>query len=229
MSENTASPAATAAGLGPLTVSHDYHPRALALFNNDVAGHQMTVKHDDGLYRHILFMPKNGFGWFSIITTPGQLTLWGDHGCWVFARTDDMFDFFRGNNGYVNAGYWAEKLVAGRGEVKQFSYELWKSWVVRDFWDRRTEYSPIAAKMIWTELVDTLFDRYYDDPQTADDAYRTLDGIDFKGRHPELFRWNYPEAYEHIEDWKEWNFHLLWSMHAILWGIRQYDASKAQK
>jgi hypothetical protein len=228
MSENTASPAATEAGLGPLTVSTDYHPRALALFNNDVVGHQMTVKHDDGLYRHILFMPKNGFGWFSIITSPGQLTLWGDHGCWVFARTDDMFDFFRGNNGYVNAGYWAEKLVAGRGEVKQFDEGLFKKWLLQDFWERRTDYSPYAAHAIWNEIKSDILDDYVD-RHSADACYHLLDSFKCVIRHPDPAVFRYDEAYEHIEDWKEWNFHMLWSMHAILWGIRQYDAWKARK
>ncbi len=56
--------------------------------------------------------------WFDVVTWPGFLAYAGDMGAFVFARLEDMFEFFRGrpvddkDKLYINLGYWGEKLEA---------------------------------------------------------------------------------------------------------------------
>ena len=92
---------------------------ALNRFTKDTEGFTLTIAHDDGLYRHMLFRaPEYTFGsyWFDLHTAPGTLTFRGDMGTWVFSRTEDMFSFFRVHQdrpGYgINPSYWAEKVIA---------------------------------------------------------------------------------------------------------------------
>lgn len=100
-------------------MSHPTREQELAAktrFDADTTKHQMTVLHDDGLYRHLLFKePGSSFYWFEVITYPGALTLGGDMGTWTFRRTEDMFEFFRDGRGLtrINPGYWGEKLQGG--------------------------------------------------------------------------------------------------------------------
>lgn len=50
-------------------------------FTKDVAGHVMTVLHDDGLYRHLRFVQPDRSGyWFEIVTWPGSLAVRGEMG-----------------------------------------------------------------------------------------------------------------------------------------------------
>lgn len=88
-------------------------PTAQERFQADTAKHAMTVLHDDGLYRHLRFRrPDTSIYWFDVITWPGNLTIRGDMGTFVFTRLDDMFEFFRSGTG-INPGYWGEKVTAG--------------------------------------------------------------------------------------------------------------------
>ena len=58
----------------------------------DVAKHKMTVRLDNGLYRHLLFrQPDTSNLWFEIVTWPHCLTIHGDMGTWSFSRVEDMF------------------------------------------------------------------------------------------------------------------------------------------
>ena len=76
--------------------------------------HEMTIKHDDGLYRHLYCRStKHCFDWFDIVTWPGSLSFSGDLGSYTFSRTDDMLGFFAGKDGRdLPFDYWAEKAVA---------------------------------------------------------------------------------------------------------------------
>lgn len=99
----------------PKPPTHDWRiDHAGKHFRADCADHKLTIKRDDGLYRHLRFTSADsenlGCYWFDIHTAPGILTFHGDAGTWVFARTADMLTFFRGHR--VNPGYWAEKVIA---------------------------------------------------------------------------------------------------------------------
>ncbi|MGQ3384474.1 hypothetical protein [Glutamicibacter sp. TV12E] len=103
-------------------------PKHLAKFNGDTENHQMSILHDEGLYRHLRFKnPENGFYWFDLITWPGYLTITGDMGTYTFLRVQDMFEFF---TGHINNSYWAEKLqngnTGGRREVRAHNEDEFK-------------------------------------------------------------------------------------------------------
>ena len=88
-------------------------------FLNDVSKHEMKVLLDNGIYRHLRFKQQGSSNmWFDVVTWPGFLAYTGDMGAFVFARLEDMFEFFRGrpvddkDKLYINLGYWGEKLEA---------------------------------------------------------------------------------------------------------------------
>jgi hypothetical protein len=119
-----------------------------ARFAADVAQHQMTTLHDDGLYRHLRFMrvapsPKtskperSSSYWFELVTWPGSLTVNGDCGSFTFSRTEDMFEFFRG--GRINPQYWAEK-VRGETRLRRYSGERFREHVMDDVREREADH-----------------------------------------------------------------------------------------
>lgn len=200
-----------------LTVRTDYHPDVLRRFNSDIALGEMTTLHDEGLYRHLRFrQPGTSIGWFSIITSPGQLTIFGDMGTYVFAREQDMLrDFFKG--GSVNAGYWGEKLQATDRHCgyRKYDEDHFRQFIVQDFWERRDQYEPAVAKEIWADIRDSLFDDWAD-RSTAAGCHELM------GR----FRshdFTYSEPWEH--NFEDYSFQYLWCCHAILWAARQYRAA----
>ena len=109
-----------------------------AKFVSDTDEHQMTILHDDGVYRHLRFKaPGTRFYWFDLVTWPGHLSITGDMGAFTFARVQDMFTFFYGHD--INPGYWGEKVIAG--EVKAYSEDVFREWVDEEL-DRGRESKP---------------------------------------------------------------------------------------
>jgi hypothetical protein len=110
---------------------------AAEAFARDAADHELTILHDDGLYRHLRFVrmaeQEDGtrkpasFYWFDLITWPGSLAINGDMEGFMFSRVTDMFEFFRGRR--PNPGYWAEKLQ-GQPRVKAYSEEVFRQHVL---------------------------------------------------------------------------------------------------
>ena len=77
-------------------------------FGAAVQDHVFLVIRDDGLYRHLRCRALDtSWNSWDIVTWPGYLSITGDRGGRVFARTDDMLiDFFKGK---ANVPYWLEK------------------------------------------------------------------------------------------------------------------------
>lgn len=107
------------------------YPEIAARFARDTAKHQMTVLHEDGLYRHLRFInpAPDGHTPFELITWPYNLVVktgWTFH--FDIDATEDMFDLFRRTalTGQINPGYWSEKVRAGRDEIYDFSLDLLK-------------------------------------------------------------------------------------------------------
>jgi hypothetical protein len=97
------------------------------------AHHEMSVLHEDGLYRHLRFSNQSESPFsrypFELITWPYNLVVkagWTFH--FDIDATPDMFDLFRRTafSGEINPGYWAEKVRAGRDEVQGYEPDLLK-------------------------------------------------------------------------------------------------------
>ncbi|WP_048572679.1 hypothetical protein [Streptomyces leeuwenhoekii] len=143
------------------------YPEIAARFARDTAGHQMTVLHDDGLYRHLVFRePMHSFYWFELITTPNQLVFSGDGNSYVFRRATDMFQFFRSGiwrdgSHHINPGYWSEKLTSGREAATSYSEKLFEAEVTETLTDVEGDYPGIAAA--WAEHVESEFNTEYEE------------------------------------------------------------------
>lgn len=187
-------------------------------FVNDVAAHEMTVKNDTGLYRHLTFRKPDTFACgFHITTWPGYLCISGDMGCFVFTRLTDMFEFFR--IGGINPQYWAEKLTAtDREGHRRFSRELYRQAVESDFagWEFDSEEDRKAA---WSEIEDEWTGILGAD--TVEDAMR------------QATDWVCPVSQQRFQDFwehtlEDYSFRFLWCCFAIQWAIKRYDVAKAQ-
>ena len=183
--------------------------------------YRMTILHDDGVYRHIRFdKPKEqGFNEpFHLITWPWRLTIAGGHGTYTFAREEDMFTFFKVRSWSINPSYWGEKLEAidKNAGYREHDEDKCKAWVLQDFWDRRTQFTPAQAKDIWQDLRWEVLDGgEYRYEQAARYALENFDTAGFK----------YHDLWE--TSWEDYTSHYLWSLQAIVWGIKQYRAAKA--
>lgn len=194
-------------------------------FDRDTKDHKMTILHDDGLYRHLMFKaPGTGVFWFELITTPHSLTFQGDGTAYTFRRLKDMFQFFRGSahppKYPINPGYWAEKVVSQHAPayrcLKEYSEELFTEQVndalkeaedeghagVTDQWKLETEGH-------WPE-----WDIHSEDGARDALANFTHDKFTFG----ETWEWE-------LRDWCWW---YLWACHAIVWGIAQYDTAMTE-
>lgn len=197
--------------------------RAGDRFTGDTDGHQMTVKHDDGLYRHLRFAdPKSSMYWFDLITWPGRLTIDADMGTWTFARLEDMFEFFRARSGWnhetINPGYWAEKIRDNHSRSAiGYSEKKFRTVVAEQATEYEAEF-PGLKKAVFEQIFGSHeFDLSYEEnARLAVDLFtHTVD--------ERTFRFN--DAWEW--DLKDHSIHFLWCCHAIQWGIGQYDAAKS--
>lgn len=207
-------------------------------FADDTQHHRMTVMLDQGLYRHLRFVrPGRSEYWFTLTAYPGALVVDGDMGTWVFRRLPDMFEFFRTDSGRINPGYWAEKLTAmPEGGYAEYSQPLVKGLIWRTALDglRRAR----AAGADWGAVGDAI-EQFKDlrarcaesDPIAAMYEFkaevpvgprppRTLRGL--LQDPPKAHQIQFQEPWDHTLH--EYRSGFLWILHAIVWGIQQYDA-----
>jgi hypothetical protein len=182
-------------------------------FRNDTAGHELTVLHEDGLYRHLRYRrPERGEYWFDLVTWPYNLVVNGDMGSFHFSRfgsdTEDMFVLFRdsGAGKRINPGYWAEKLRVGRTEAEEYSEEKFRQVVAE-----QVEGDRVLSALVKAEILDS------DEIADEESARNLLDYFKHEGfRFTDTWEFNF----------RDWTPHYLWCCHAIVFGIRQYDAAK---
>ena len=200
----------------------DPHAESAERFTRDTAHHQMTVLHDDGLYRHLRFRaPEHGAYWFDLITWPYNLVITGDMDAFHFSRagsdTEDMPTLFRGRR--INPGYWAGKLRAGRADAQEYSEAVFAQTVWTYVREGGQEYRGLA-KAVQAEIFDT---GYSLDEQTAREALEDFEHADADTAKGREFRFH--DVWE--MSFKDWTAQYLWACHAIVWGIRQYDQARA--
>lgn len=112
------------------------YARQWAQFRASTTEHELTVLHDDGLYRHLYMgQPNTGMWSWNVITWPGYLTIVGDiGGGYTFVRLRDMLtffdtsgygDYYGDGSPYLQADYWAEKLThACRDSARSYDKDL---------------------------------------------------------------------------------------------------------
>jgi len=197
-------------------------------FLKDVEAHSMKVIRDDGVHRHINFS-NNGssvYG-FNLITWPGHLCIAGDCGTYVFSRIDDMFDFFRmKKNDFnhsenrklnINTGYWGEKLqsIGTNAGYEEYSEDVFKSTIldyVSGYWEFESdEVKEEVLQELEDQVLSCLEDNEYQDYNSAD-TFKSTHGHEFE----DLWECSF----------KQYTFHYLWCLYAIVYGIGIYDQSK---
>ena len=182
----------------------------------DVANHKMTIRLDSGLYRHLHFrQPSNSNMWFEIITWPGSLTVNGDMGTWSFYRVDDMFTFFRSDKLRINASYWDEKITSESrygGPAEKFDADTFKANVLSSL--DGYELSDHQKAAVVEALEEEVFSE--EDESTARRALSDFKHDDF----------TFSDSWE--INGNGYTYHYLWCLHAIVWGIKQYDAAHAR-
>lgn len=216
-------------------------------FLRDFAANELTILHEDGLYRHLRFQrPGSSLCWFDLVTWPGALTITGDVETFTFKRDPDMIAFFRGQR--VNPSYWAEKIADGRERAKSFSEDLVKRAVAKGLVDYAPQYQTLLDQY---RADQARFDATPEDerypftrngprrpqkPKTVAELRREYaeharDGLigDESFARQLLARW---DGYGVTGDsWemslRTFDVHYLRACHAIVWGIEQYYKSKA--
>lgn len=188
----------------------------LERFQQDSAGHVMTVALDQGLYRHLKFRhPGRLFYWFDIVTWPGYLTITGDMGTYTFTRTPDMFEFF--GTGPINPMYWAEKLTRPGDSVTTFSQTALDEVVTEHFDDWALELPETEAGRLLKALRDALLRPDLSDTREAHEALATFQWTSHTGKV-----YGFSDSWEF--DLTEYTVQFLWCLHAITYAIRQYRA-----
>jgi hypothetical protein len=199
-------------------------------FLKDVESHAITIKQNDGLYRHLSFRqpgPHSWNMWFDLVTWPGNLVIRGGMGTWAFSRVDDMFRFFRSSEELkINPHYWMEKIDAESrfgGPSMRFSPDKFKVAVLERL--EGCELRADTSDKIKAELEDEVFG--IEDESEARRALR-----DFEHYHlPD------PSAipckkFTFTDTWEikaqGYTYHYLWCCYAIVWGIQQYDAAQVE-
>jgi hypothetical protein len=184
-------------------------------FARDVANHQMEIRHDDGLYRHVVFKrPDDSCMMFSLTTTPGRLMYAGDMGCFVFERLPDMFEFFRGDR-EPNLGYWHEKLVAvDRPDgSKERSVDVFRENLlarIPQTGEPEDDEDNIDVQQL-LDLVEEACEAW--ESEGPDCAYALLRDSGFDDEFSEITDTKYTLRYE-------------WACHAIQFGIAMYREAK---
>ena len=188
-----------------------------ARFTRDTAGHQMTVLHDDGLYRHLRFRrPDRSSYWFDLITWPGSLVVNGDCGSFMLARLDDMFEFFRGSQ--INPQYWAEKVRCG--EATAYSAARFRRLVTEAAADAEAD-EPGLTAAVAERILGNLREW---DTEYEEGAREALRDFEYRPEGEPGEPFTFADAWEW--DLRDYDWKFLWCCHAIQWGISQHDAQK---
>lgn len=203
------------------TTRTDPYDRARAQAADAFAQHQMTVMHEDGVYRHLRFQrPESWMYGFDIVTWPGHLYVGGDIEDFTFARIHDMADFFDMKPD-INPHYWAEKITSRGGRVSTRVYEEARLHQrVTETFDELAEigYEPEDVQAIrdaWAAHIATRELHYEDAAREALREFGPVQVGPYRGF----------EFYEPIEwDLCGWDQHYLLSCFAIVHGLAMWKA-----
>jgi len=227
-------------------------PRRLQI----IRAHELTILHDDGLYRHLRFKsPDRGSYWFDLITWPGCLTVRGDLGsAYTFAGNTDMFAFFRGRG--ISPDYWSQRLDADRNSVTSYDQDLCEQIVkqhvveaIRGGWAPRGIGRAVTAMLrdgdfAWEDGAYAELSRFEHGARAVlsclckekaefDADNEVIASLTWRNKHRGVGHLVFEERRDGFRfgDVYEWRFRdfdwcYLWACHAIVWGIARYDEAK---
>jgi hypothetical protein len=199
---------------------------AWAAFQKDTANHQLTVLHEQGLYRHFrMAAPGTRWGSWDIITWPGHLATSGDIADGLtFSREPDMvLDFFGhagGKKPYyaddapsIDFRYWAEKLQGDqRDTVRAYVHEDFVAYVKQTLTER-------LEGGYYSRLTQQLVDELIAEVETLDET--EAEARQWLNEHePEV-----PDSWDH--DFKDYTFHFQVACYAINAAVQAYLARPA--
>lgn len=196
-------------------------PAVTPRFTADVVDHEMEIRLDQGLYRHLCFLcqpvpyavPSTLNCSFELLTAPGTLVISGDMGTYSFSRLSDMFHFFDAPSGRINPDYWSQKVTAQdvHTPVKSFSQTRFRQVVREDFDDRKYDFDPADQQILWQSIDQHILQ----DPDTYHEigAREALRSFKFQS-------FDYSSSDEWCFD--DFSHHFLWCLEAIVFGIGRY-------
>ena len=187
------------------------NPNVARRFACDVQKHQLEIVQDSDIYRHIkLATPGTVVMRFDLITWPGHLCYTGDMGTFVFSRTWDMFNFFRGS--HPNPSYWGEKVLAPdrHGGILQYSADAFKARIKEYFENHTYDWEKDKKKAAWLKI--------------EKQVLPVADSGEYPAKEAASRFSVFCDFWE--TDCTEYSFHFEWCCHAIPWAIAQYDKCK---
>lgn len=194
-----------------------------ARFRRAVRNHKCKIILDNGVHRHIrLASPGTSVYSFDLVTWPGHLSISGDLDDYVFRRLNDMFGFFRSDNGEIhpNFGYWSEKITAKNQHSgpEEFSEELCEAKARKSLEDWCEFFTEDERRAVFNEAeIDDLF-------LIPDDQREAISKL-IEWQCPVTDDYPFSEFYEHRLT--DYTFGYKFSCYAIQWGIKQYDLVKS--
>jgi hypothetical protein len=205
-------------------------------FLKDVENHEMTIRHDDGVYRHIMFKkPESSCYLFEFITFPGGLLYRGDMGTFEFERVYDMFEFFRREDGGalgISPSYWAEKCQASpkerHGGIQEFKSKpvedaIWRCW--KEYFDE-CDYEETVG--IETEVALAVKERIKEAIEYIDTDFEwqwisAVANISFRGIDTHF---DTSDLLECLSCGYDYTCQFIWCCYALVWGIEKYFKEK---
>ena len=218
-------------------IPEHYYPNQYQTLLNNTVNHEMTILHEDGLYRHLRFQkPGTNIWYFDLITWPGSLAIRGDiNSGYLFSRTPDMLKFFdQGQpDGYINDTYWAEKLEACDESIEEYSVEK-LAHHVNDSLDDIED--PADLDAFWKERYANVNETIGEDGKISPELRQAIiDDVEENcGCESDAYDWLEDHSPVFGADTWEWNLRtykhgFILALHAILWGAKKYHAFKERR
>ena len=205
--------------------SKEYYDQIKEYFDKEILGHEMTILHDDGVYRHIRFnQPGSSIHLFNLTTFPNHLCFSGDMGTFVFSRVEDMFRFFRNDRDAISPSYWGEKLqsISTYGGYEKFNEDVFKETVEEWFCSYRDNFDDVElADKIWSDIKGRIINRASDEGDGIFSMQAVYDYVYEDDDEDIEIRDIFQDFWEHSCTRYEQNY--IWCLWAILHGIKMYD------
>lgn len=194
------------------------YAQAYDWFQQESSKHELSVIHEDGLYRHLRMQtPGTGVWSWDIITWPGYLATVGDvANGYLFSRDADMIEFFTrpvyARNYYsdgspqIDFRYWREKIC---GPARKSIYE----------WDR-DKFLAHAREHISNPIYE----------RSSEEQEDLLFSAGLVESQEEAYQW----IFDHVVDYDEWDMnefdlHFLFTCYAIDATVERYNALSKDK